>query len=294
MAAVCPLCALGTMVRRLLSLIKFEHTIFAFPFAIMAAFLAAGGWPSLRQFGLICGAMVGARSAAMAFNRIVDRQQDSVNPRTRERELPTGKVTLAQAWAIVIVGSVVFLGSAALLNRLTALLSPVALLIILSYSYTKRYTRLTHAVLGLCLAIAPMGAWIAVRGRLDLAPFFLSAAVILWVAGFDIIYACQDVEFDRQQRLFSLPASLGVSRALWIARMGHGVMVGILLLLPLFISLGFIFKAGVGLVALLLLYEHSLVSPRDLSRVNAAFFTVNGMVSLLLMAFTLGDIFGGR
>lgn len=279
--------------RHLLDLITFEHTIFAFPFAVMAAFLAADGWPSPRQFGLICAAMVGARSAAMAFNRIVDREQDSLNPRTRSRELPTGKVTLKQAWAVVIGGSLLFLAAATLLNRLTTFLAPFALSIILLYSYTKRYTVLSHILLGLCLAIAPMGAWIAVRGGFGLPPLLLSGAVILWVAGFDIIYSCQDVDFDREQRLFSLPANLGVARALWLARGFHAATVGLLFLLPVVTSLGFIFRAGAAVVAALLLYEHTLVSPRDLSRVNAAFFTVNGFVSMLLMVSTLYDIFGG-
>jgi 4-hydroxybenzoate polyprenyltransferase len=276
--------------RRFFSLIKFEHTVFAFPFAIMAAFLAAHGCPSVRQLGLIALAMVGARSAAMAFNRIVDLEQDSLNPRTKSRELPTGKVTVKQAWAIVIGVSLIFLLAATLLNRLTGFLAPLALSIILLYSYTKRYTTLSHLVLGLCLAIAPMGAWIAVKGRFGLPPFFLSAAVVFWVAGFDIIYSCQDVDFDRRQRLLSLPASLGIAPALWLARFFHLAVIVILLLLPLYSSLGLMFKVGVAVTAVLLLYEHTLVSPRNLSRVNAAFFVVNGCVSLLLMAFTLCDL----
>ena len=230
----------------------------------------------------------------MAFNRIVDREQDALNPRTRKRELPTGKVTTAQAWAIVAAGSLLFLSAAALLNRLTASLAPVALCIILLYSYTKRYSTLSHLLLGLCLAIAPMGAWIAVVGRFGLPPFLLSAGVVFWVAGFDIIYSCQDVEFDRQQRLFSLPANLGIGPALWLARGFHAFTVGMLVLLSLVSSLGLIYLAGVAVVAVLLLYEHTLVSARDLSRVNAAFFTINGVVGILLMCFTLFDVFGGR
>lgn len=280
--------------RRFLSLIKFEHTVFAFPFAIMAAFLAAHGWPSARQVGLVCVAMVAARSAAMAFNRIVDREQDSLNPRTKSRELPTGKVSLKQTWGVVLGGSVLFLTAAALLNRLTGFLAPFALLIILLYSYTKRYTVLSHLLLGLCLSIAPMGAWLAVRGQFDLPPFFLSAAVVLWVAGFDVIYSCQDVEFDREHGLFSLPAKFGLAPALWLARAFHVAAVGLLLLLAVVAPLGTIYRAGVAVVAALLFYEHTLVRPRDLSRVNTAFFTVNGFVSMLLMAFTLYDIFGGR
>ena len=277
--------------RHLLNLVKFEHTLFAFPFAVMAAFLAADGWPSARQLALIAVAMVGARSAAVAFNRIVDRQQDALNPRTKNRELPTDRVTLGQAWGVVVAGSLLFLVAAALLNRLTAVLSPVALCIILLYSYTKRYSVLSHIALGLSDAIAPMGAWIAVTGAFALPAFLLSAAVVFWVAGFDVIYSCQDIEFDRRHHLFSLPANLGIGPGLWIARGFHLLVVAMLLLLPFVSSLGAWFEAGVAVVAALLLYEHRLVRPTDLSRVNAAFFTVNGFVSLLLMAFTLCDIF---
>ncbi len=279
-----------TLLHRLLRLVRFEHTIFALPFAIMGAFLAAGGWPTARQLGLILLAMVGARTAAMGFNRIADLHYDRLNPRTQHWELPSGKVTLPQAWALVIVASAAFFLAAALLNRLALALSPVALAIVFFYSYTKRFTELTHFALGLALSVAPMGAWIAVRASFALAPLVLSAAVVLWVAGFDIIYGCQDYAFDRALGLRSIPARFGIARALAISSALHGAMVVALIVVGLLSSLSLIYYAAVGLTAAFLFYEHRIVTPGDLSRADTAFFTVNGVVSLLLMAATVADL----
>jgi 4-hydroxybenzoate polyprenyltransferase len=234
--------------------------------------------------------MVGARSAAMSFNRIVDARYDAMNPRTAQREIPTGKLTIGQTAAFMAAMAALFLFSAYQLNRLAFMLSPVALAIILGYSYTKRFTDYSHFVLGLSLAIAPVGAWIAVREEFHIVPILLGLAVLLWTAGFDIIYACQDIEFDKRVGLYSLPKRLGTARALALAALLHCGMIVILMVVFLTAHLGTIFLAGIALVSLLLLYEHSIVKPHDLSRVNAAFFNVNGMVSLLLMALTIVDV----
>jgi 4-hydroxybenzoate polyprenyltransferase len=276
--------------RLLLDLVKFEHTIFALPFALMSAFVAADGAPSGRTLLWILAAMVGARSSAMGFNRLVDRELDRRNPRTAERALPAGRLTIAEAWLLVVAAAGLFVLSAAMLNRLALLLSPVALAIVWAYSYSKRYTVWSHLLLGLCLGIAPVGAWIAVRGALDWPPLLLAAAVALWTAGFDIIYACQDIDFDRREGLFALPARWGVARALWASSALHAATAAVLLWWGLTVNLGVIYFAGLGLVALLLIYEHSLVKPGDLRRVNAAFFTANGFVSIGLLLFTLGDV----
>jgi 4-hydroxybenzoate polyprenyltransferase len=274
----------------ILGMIKFPHTVFALPFAIMSAFLAAGGLPTGRQIFWIVMCMVGARSAAMSFNRIVDARYDAMNPRTAQREIPTGKLTIGQTAAFMAAMAALFLFSAYQLNRLAFMLSPVALAIILGYSYTKRFTDYSHFVLGLSLAIAPVGAWIAVREEFHIVPILLGLAVLLWTAGFDIIYACQDIEFDKRVGLYSLPKRLGTARALALAALLHCGMIVILMVVFLTAHLGTIFLAGIALVSLLLLYEHSIVKPHDLSRVNAAFFNVNGMVSLLLMALTIVDV----
>jgi 4-hydroxybenzoate polyprenyltransferase len=280
----------------ILEMIKFEHTVFALPFALIGALLAGGargagpGLPGWRVLGWILVAMVGARSSAMAFNRLVDLEFDRQNPRTANRALPTGLLTPAQVGAFVTVSIALFLLAAWQLNRLALLLAPVALLVILGYSYTKRFTRWSHLVLGLGIGIAPTGAWIAVQGRLAPAPILLSAAVMLWVAGFDVIYACQDIDFDREAGLYSLPSRLGVGPALWLSRLMH---LGTVLLLAaggMAAQAGPAYYAGVGFVALLLVYEQNLVRPADLSRVNAAFFTVNGCVSVGLLLFTAADV----
>ena len=287
---VSPVSQRWRQLRIILEMIKFEHTVFALPFALMAALLAADGLPSWSVLGWILLAMVGARSSAMAFNRLVDLEFDRRNPRTATRALPAGQLTPAQVWLFVAVSTALLIVAAWQLNPLALALSPVAVAVIWGYSLTKRFTRYCHLVLGLAIGIAPSAAWIAVRGSLDWAPVLLTAAVVLWVGGFDIIYACQDVEFDRGAGLHSLPAKLGIARALLISRGMHIFTVALLLLLPRLAPLGVIYYLGVVVVAALLAYEHSLVKADDLSRVNAAFFTVNGFVSLGLFFFTAADV----
>jgi len=285
--------------RIILEMIKFEHTIFALPFALMAAMLAARGIPSAGVTLWILVAMVGARSSAMAFNRLVDLEFDRRNPRTATRALPAGELTAAQVWAFVAVTTLLFEGAAWELSQLAGsslalLLSPVALLLIWGYSFTKRFTNFCHVVLGLAIGVAPSAAWIAVRGRLDWAPVLLTAAVMLWVGGFDVIYSCQDVEFDRSAGLRSLPTWLGVGGALTVSRIMHVATVALLLVLPRFVPLGMVYTCGVIVAAALLAYEQSLVKPNDLSRGNAAFFTVNGFVSIGLFFFTAADVLLAR
>lgn len=266
-----------------LEMIKFEHTVFALPFALLSALLASGGWPDAPTLFWIVIAMVGARSAAMTFNRLADRQIDAENPRTKMRALPTGEITVSFAVLFTAATAALFVGAAWKLNSLCFKLSLPVLAILFFYSYTKRFTSYSHLVLGFCLGMAPLGAWIAVRGDVALTPVLLCLIVMLWTAGFDIIYACQDVKFDERKPLFSLPKRLGVRGALRVSSGAHVVML--LLLLVLFVreGLGWVSLAGVLLVAALLWYEHSLVRPDDLSRVNASFFTVNGCISVLLL-----------
>ena len=252
--------------------------------------LAAGGLPTAAQLGWIVLCMVSARSAAMAFNRLADAQIDAANPRTAARAIPAGVLSQRFVAAFVMVSCGIFVVSAAQLNRLTLILSPVALSVILLYSYTKRFTRWSHIVLGFALGIAPAAAWIAVRGSLDPRILLLTAAVTFWVGGFDVLYACQDVDFDRAHCLNSVPQAWGVSRALWLARLLHVAMLGLLVALVLAFGLGKLAFAGVAAVALLLAYEHSLVSARDLSRLNAAFFTMNGVISVVFFVFVAADL----
>ena len=267
-----------------LSMIKFEHTLFALPFAFLGAIMAANGLPAWRQVIWITVAMVGARSAAMTFNRIVDREIDAKNPRTARRELPTGQLTLGFAWAFLYASIAVFLVASYSLNWLTFALSPVALLCVLGYSYAKRYTSLAHLLLGLALAIAPSAAWIAVTGSLnDPAPILLSLFVVMWTAGFDVLYACQDYDYDRRVGLRSIPARFGIGRSLWIARLFHFQAFFVLLVLWLVTGMSWVSLAGVGLVTALFVYQHSLLKPTDLSRMNAAFFTTNAFVSVILL-----------
>ena len=273
-----------------LRMIKFEHSVFALPFALLGALLAAGGWPTVQQVFWIVVAMVGGRSAAMAFNRIADLRYDVQNPRTAGRALPTGQLSLRFAWLFTVVSAAVLVLAAWQLNPLAFKLSPLVLAVLFLYSYTKRFTLLTHGVLGLCLGMAPAGAWIAVRGTLDWQVLPLTLAVLLWVAGFDIIYACQDVAFDRRAGLFSLPGRIGIAGALLVSRLLHAAMLGLLVWLAALAGLGVLAYAGLVVVAVLLGYEHSLVKPDDLSRVNAAFFTVNGYISVLLLLFWGADI----
>jgi 4-hydroxybenzoate polyprenyltransferase len=274
-----------------LSMIKFQHTLFALPFAFLGAILAAGGLPGRSRLAWILGAMVGARSAAMVFNRIADLRYDRLNPRTRTRPLVTGELGLGYAWLFLVASAALFILSAAMLNRLALALSFPALGLILSYSYAKRFTVLTHLHLGASLGLAPLGAWIGVRGSLDAAPLVLAFAVALWVAGFDVIYACQDVEFDREAGLHSWPGRAGIARALRISSGLHLLAVALFLALPLFTPLGAPYLIGVGLTAGLMAYEHHLVRPDDLSRVNQAFFIINGYVSLLLLVAASLDLF---
>ena len=276
--------------RLTLEMIKWEHSIFALPFALTGAVLAAGGWPRLAALFWIVVCMVSGRSAAMAFNRLVDARLDAANPRTAMRALPAGHLSSAFVAGFVVVSAGVFLLAAARLNRLTLELAPLTLVVLLAYSYMKRVTRWSHLVLGLALGIAPSAAWIAVRGSLDARIAVLSAAVLLWVGGFDVLYACQDFEHDRAAGLNSVPQAFGLAAAFWIARAMHVGMIGLLLWLVHLFSLGGFAMAGVAIVAILLLYEHSLVSPRDLQRMNAAFFTLNGLISIAFFAFFAADV----
>ena len=273
-----------------LEMIKWEHSIFALPFALCGALLAAHGLPAGQQLFWIVVAMVAARSAAMAFNRLADASIDGANPRTQTRALPAGTLTPAFVSMFVIVSCAVFVLAASRLNRLTLALSPVALAVILLYSYTKRFTRWSHLVLGFALGIAPSAAWIAVRGSFDPRILLLTAAVTFWVAGFDVLYACQDYEFDQQAGLHSIPRYFGIGRALWIARFFHLLMLILLMGLVVVFGLGKLAVAGVIVVAILLAYEHSLVSPNNLSKLNAAFFTMNGVISVVFFAFVAGDV----
>ena len=271
-------------------MIKWEHSIFALPFALCGAMLAAGGFPPLHQLLWIVVAMVAARSAAMAFNRWADASIDAANPRTSTRALPTGHLSPAFVVTFVVVSSFVFILAASQLNRLALELSPVALAVLLLYSYTKRVTRWSHLVLGFALGIAPAAAWIAVRGSLDPRILLLTAAVTFWVGGFDVLYACQDYDFDRGAGLHSIPRYVGIAPALWIARAFHLIMVGLLIALVIAFSLGKLADAGIAAVILLLIYEHSLVKTHDLSKLNAAFFTMNGVLSVLFFVFVAADL----
>ena len=275
-------------IRVVLEMIKFEHSVFALPFALVGALLAAragGGFPTWRQILWIVVAMVGARSAAMTMNRVADREYDRRNPRTANRALPAGELSAGFAWAFTILASVVLVIAAWQLNRLALELSPVALLILFFYSYTKRFTSWSHFVLGFCLGISPAAAWIAIRGSLDARMLILCAAVTLWVGGFDVLYACQDVEFDRAAGLHSIPKNIGIAKALDFARAMHVVMVALLAWLAWSFHLAWPAWVGIAVVAALLAYEHSLVKPDDLSKMNAAFFAVNGYISLLFLLF---------
>jgi len=271
-------------------MIKWEHSIFALPFALCGAMLAAGGFPSARQVLWIVVAMVAARSAAMAFNRWADAAIDASNPRTSARALPAGHLSPAFVVTFVVASSAVFLLAASQLNRLALELSPIALAVVLLYSYTKRVTRWSHLVLGFALGIAPSAAWIAVRGSLDPRILLLTAAVTFWVAGFDVLYACQDYDFDRQEGLHSVPRYFGIGGALWIARAFHVVMIGLLIAVLMAFAAGKVAACGVALVIVLLIYEHSLVRPHDLSKLNAAFFTMNGVISAVFFVFVAADL----
>jgi 4-hydroxybenzoate polyprenyltransferase len=286
----------GKRLRLTLEMIKFEHSVFALPFALTGALLAfRESQFDVRGFGYkllwITTAMIGARSAAMAFNRILDADIDARNPRTRLRHIPAGLLTVPFAWGFVLASALVFLIAARALNPLCFKLAPVALAVVFFYSFTKRFTAFSHLILGFSLGIAPAAAWIAVRGSLDPRILWLTAAVTFWTAGFDIIYSCQDYEFDAREGLFSLPRRFGMSGALWIARLFHMAMVACLALLSISFHLGVLSWAGIGAIVLLLAYEHRLVKADDLSRIDAAFFTVNGYVSVLFFLFWAADTY---
>ncbi|MDQ3088522.1 MAG: putative 4-hydroxybenzoate polyprenyltransferase [Acidobacteriota bacterium] len=278
-----------------LRMIKFEHTLFALPFAFLGAVLAADGLPTWWQILWITVAMFGARSAAMTFNRLIDRKFDAENPRTANRELPSGKLSVSFAWAFLIVSVILFEIAAYSLNWLTFALSPVALFCILGYSYAKRFTSFAHLILGWSLAISPTAAWIAVRGAIDSEiPLLLSLLVMMWTAGFDVLYACQDFEFDKKAGLRSIPARFGIKRSLRIARLFHAQAFIVLLLLFLITDLGWLAFVGVLAVGALMIYQHTLVRADDLSRMNAAFFTTNAMVSIILFLTFGGAVFLGK
>lgn len=273
-----------------LEMIKWEHSIFALPFALTGAVLAAGGWPSWRVLLLIVVCMVSLRTAAMAFNRLVDAEIDSLNPRTATRAIPAGLLSKGFVALFTLTSLGVFVSAAALLNRVTLLLSPVAILVVLGYSYMKRVTRWSHLVLGLALGIAPSAAWIAVRGTLDPRIVVLTVAVLLWVAGFDVLYACQDLEHDRAHGLFSVPQAFGLRGAFALARAMHLAMLCCMLWLVRLFHLGPAAIIGLCIVCMLLLYEHSLVRPDDLRRMNAAFFTLNGIISVVFFCAVALDL----
>ena len=282
-------------IRLTLEMIKFEHSVFALPFALTGALLAVreSGFETRGLAWKLCWivvAMVGARSAAMAFNRLLDADLDARNPRTRARHLPAGLLSRGFTWGFTAVSALVFLFAARALNDLCFRLAPVALGVVFFYSFTKRFTTMSHLVLGLSLGVAPAAAWIAIRGSLDPRILWLTLAVTLWTAGFDVIYACPDREFDTTEGLFSLPRRFGIAGALWISRLFHAGMVLSLAVLVRSFGLGALSIAGVTVVALLLIYEQSLVRPHDLSRVNAAFFAMNGYVSVLFFLFWAADI----
>jgi 4-hydroxybenzoate polyprenyltransferase len=274
----------------LLKAIRFEHTAFALPFALTSAFVAAAGWPRARTLAWILVAMVGARTAAMAFNRIADLDYDRTNPRTAGRALVTGALKTRDLWLLLLGAAAAYFLAAAMLNRLCLVLSPFALAALLGYSYTKRFTVWTHWILGFCLGLAPIGAWIAIRARLDLSPLILGAAVTLWTAGFDIIYACQDIGFDRANRLFSLPARWGARHALVIAAGNHLLTIWLLALFGQLADLGWLYFAGVVILIPVLYWEHRIVRPDDLSRAETASFVANGIFSVLFFLFAASDV----
>jgi 4-hydroxybenzoate polyprenyltransferase len=290
MAAARVVTSLAAKLRTTLEMIKFEHSVFALPFALVGAMLAVHGWPTWRQVFWLIVAMVGARSAAMTFNRIADRKFDALNPRTRRRALPTGRLTLRFAAGFTVLSCGLLALAAWELSPLAFKLTPLAIGILLLYSYTKRFTLLTHLVLGVADGLSPIAAWIALRNSVSFSVLLLGAAVAFWVGGFDLIYACQDVEFDRQAGIHSVPQRFGVSAALYGSIACHVAMVALLIQVVRLENLGWLAAAGVALMVALLAYEHWIVRPSDLSRLNAAFFTVNGYISLLFFFTWGGDL----
>ena len=274
----------------MLDAIKFEHTVFALPFAYIAMVLAAGGWPGGWTVGWATAAMVGARTCAMATNRVVDRHIDARNPRTATRHLPTGVLRVGELKLLAAVGAALLLVAAAMLNPLCVALAPLALVFLVGYSYTKRFTWTSHWILGFTDGMAAAGGWIAVRAAFDAPAFILWFALTVWIAGFDLIYACQDVAVDRVQGLYSVPARFGVAAALTVARLNHALTAVALAVLGWSTGLGLLYWAGWAAVVALLAYEHSLVSPRDLSRLDVAFFNVNGYIALIVLASVVGGL----
>lgn len=276
--------------RTYLEMIRFSHTVFALPFALMGAVLAARGIPSADRLLWILVAMVGARSGAMGVNRLVDRHLDAANPRTKQRALPQGRIAPAEAMVFVLASFGIFVWAAWRLNPLCFVLAPVAILVVVGYSYTKRFTAMSHCILGLSLGFAPIGAWIAVTGRLALAPIVLGGAVLFWVAGFDVLYALLDIEFDRSTGLFSVPARLGPHAGLLVARLFHGLtLAGFAVLIPV-LRLGPVYTAGLVLASALLVYQHVLLQRHGLAKVEVACFQVNAVLSVGMFLFTLGDL----
>lgn len=286
-----PLLRAAAQLAATLEMIKFSHTLFALPFALLAAILAARGLPPWLTMVKILIAMVGARSAAMSHNRLADQAIDAANPRTASRALPSGRLSVGFVRIFLAASVVLFFLAAASLNRLTLLLSPIALAILLAYAYTKRFTWLSHLVLGLCMGLAPVGAWIAVSGSLSKTPLLLGLAVALWGAGFDVLYALQDEEHDRKAGLQSVPARWGTKKALLVSAVLHAGMLALLIAVWRLSGGGILFAAGIAATAGALLYQHAIVKPGDLSRVNTAFFTANGFVSVALAAFGIADVF---
>jgi 4-hydroxybenzoate polyprenyltransferase len=282
--------SLWARTRTTLEMIKWEHSIFALPFALTAMLLAANGLPRWRTLAWILVAMVAARSAAMAFNRWADAKLDATNPRTKNRAIPAGLLSRQFVLGFTVLSSAVFVLAAAELNRLALELSPVCLVVLLGYSYMKRITRWSHLVLGLALGLAPAAAWIAVRDSLDTRILVLTAAVTLWAGGFDVLYACQDYEYDCEAGLHSLPQAAGIPAALWTARAMHLAMLGLLVWFGVLFHFWTVGWLGIGAVGLLLAYEHALVSPHDLRRLNAAFFTMNGVIAMVFLGFVAGDL----
>ena len=276
-----------------LEMIKFSHTVFALPFALTGALLAARGLPAWQQLFWIVLAMVGARTAAMGLNRLIDAEIDARNPRTAGRAIPAGLIGKGATALFIALSLALLLAAAARLNPLCLKLAPVAVFFLVLYSFCKRFTALAHVVLGICLAAAPIGAWIAIRGTVELPALILGGIVLFWVAGFDILYALQDLEFDRSAGLHSIPVALGVNGSLWAARLFHLVMLGLLTALPAVMGLGTIFLTGVGIVTLMLAYEHWLLRAGDLSKLDAAFFNMNGYISVAVLLFTSLELFAG-
>jgi len=273
-----------------LEMIKWEHSVFALPFALCGAMLAAHGVPSAHQLTWILIAMIAARSAAMSFNRLADASLDAANPRTKARAIPAGLLKPGFVWKFVVISAAIFVAASWELNRVAFMLSPIALVVLLLYSYTKRWTRWSHVVLGFALGMAPAAAWIAVRGSLDPRILLLTGAVTFWVAGFDVLYACQDFDFDQQAGLHSIPRYCGIGNALWIARVLHLCMLLLLAAVIWMFGLGTLAMLGVCAVFILLAYEHSLVSADDLSKLNAAFFTMNGVIAIVFFVFVAFDL----